>query len=51
MTNCLAYSQAVMWQRYYDYNHQRNIASDVIQTYDGGYMIAGGLVVHLISIY
>lgn len=33
--------QAVTWQRYYSYPH--NSISDVIQTFDGGYLLAGSI--------
>ena len=35
-------AQSTTWQRYYDYNHQQNVGTDVVQTYDGGYIILGG---------
>ena len=33
--------QAVTWQKWYDYNNLDNDASDVIQTFDGGYLFLG----------
>ncbi len=39
MTNSLAYSQAVTWQKWYDYGHNDEAAWDALQTYDGGYAV------------
>ncbi len=34
-------AQPVTWQKYYDYSSREDFGNDVIQTYDGGYIIAG----------
>ena len=35
----LVFSQAVTWQKWYDYNNYEDNGQDVIQTFDGGYII------------
>ena len=40
----LVFSQAVMWQRVYDYNGKQTAGRDVIQTFDGGYIVCGTIV-------
>ncbi|MDQ3193490.1 MAG: hypothetical protein M3P82_00685, partial [Bacteroidota bacterium] len=38
----LVEAQSVTWQKYYPYN-QSNAITDIIQTFDGGYIMAGGI--------
>lgn len=35
----ISYSQSVTWQKWYDYNNRENQGEDIIQTFDGGYLL------------
>lgn len=43
ITHSLVYSQAVTWQKWYDYNNFEESGDDVIQTFDGGYIILSNI--------
>ena len=39
--SCHTSAQKVTWQKYYDYSGKADLGNDVVQTFDGGYVIAG----------
>jgi hypothetical protein len=39
--SCHTSAQKVTWQKYYDYSGRADLGNDVVQTFDGGYVIAG----------
>ncbi len=41
--NGMLFSQTVTWQKWYDYNNFEESAEDVIQTFDGGYIILSNI--------